>query len=139
TIEKMLTSISPEIAGLLQLSFATVGKDKDAGFDLKKNLIGNLGDDFILLQKKPGSNSSAALNSPPSLTLVASPNTDQLLQALKASASLLPLASMDSTVREREFLGHRMYSVPLPDGLSVDTGKPLKRHLTFAGSGGYVA
>jgi hypothetical protein len=139
TFENMLTSISPEIAGVLQLSFATVGKDKDSNFDLKKNLIGNLGDDFITFEKKPRSNSPANGNSPPSITLIASPNTDQLVQALNASASLLPLASADSTVRERQFLGRRLYSVPLPDGLAPDTGKPFKRSISFAGSGGYVA
>ncbi|MCI0539925.1 MAG: hypothetical protein L0Z50_32360 [Verrucomicrobiales bacterium] len=139
TFESMLTSISPEMAGVLQLGFATIGKDKDSNFDLKKNLIGNLGDDFIFYERRPPLNAPADATSPPSITLIASPHTDQLVQALKASTSLLPVASADLTVHEREFLGRRIYSVPLPDAAGFGTGQPLKRSFNFAGSGGYVA
>ena len=140
TLEKMLTNVSPAIAGLLQLGFETVGKEKDPGFDLKKNLVGNLGDDFIFFRKKPQSNSPADANSSPSITLIASPHTDQLVHALKAARGLLPLASMESTVHEREFLGRRVYSVPLPDPAPPNgTAKQHKRSFTFAAAGGYVA
>jgi hypothetical protein len=45
TIEATIAEISPELSGFLQMGLAAAGKDKDPNFDLKKSLIGNLGDD----------------------------------------------------------------------------------------------
>jgi len=45
-------------------------KQADPAYDLRKDLIGNLGDDWISYQKAPRGNSAAELNSPPSLPLL---------------------------------------------------------------------
>jgi len=139
TLESMLASIMPELASILQMSLDMAGKEKDPNFDLKKDLIGNLGDDFVIVEKKPRSSSLADLGSPPELILIGSPNAEKLANALKATASILPVTSGDAGLNEREFLGRKVYSMTLPSNPSPDGSKPINRTFNFAASGGYVA
>lgn len=141
TVENMLTSISPELSGLLQMGLQAAGKEKDPEFDLKKALIGNLGDDFISIQQAPKSANAADLADPPTLLLAGSPNPEQLVQGLKAATALMPLMGGEPTLKEREFLGRKIYSVSLPSGGEADepTNSPAPRTFTFVASGGYAA
>jgi len=52
----MLAEISPQSVNTLNFildTANTAAKDKDPSFDIKKNLIGNLGDDIITYEKTP--------------------------------------------------------------------------------------
>ena len=89
-LEKTLVEISPQFGGFFKLMFDNAGKDKDPNFDMRRELVGNLGDDFITYQKNPKGNSLAELNSPPSLFLIGSSNAEKLAGAIKMVASLLP-------------------------------------------------
>jgi hypothetical protein len=137
TLENMLVEISPQFGGVFKLMFENVGKDKDPNFDMRRELVGNLGDDLITFQKNPRSNTFSDLNSPPSLYLIGSPNSDKLAGALKMLASLLPTAL--SNVKEREFLGRKIYSLSLPPTPKPDGSGTIERSLSYAASGGYVA
>lgn len=139
TIESMLTAISPEMVALFQMGIATVGKDKDPNFDLKKSLIGNLGDDFISFEKNPRTLEPEDLNAPPSIFLIGSPNPEKLVEAVRAAMSLMPPAPGDGGIRERDFLGRKIYSLALPDAGDQDGVPAGKRSLNFASSAGYVA
>ncbi|MHB8521550.1 MAG: hypothetical protein ACYDH9_12440 [Limisphaerales bacterium] len=136
TLETMINEISPELSGLLQMTLGAAGKDKDPNFDLKKSLIGNLGDDFITYQRSPRGLTLAALSSPPSILLLGSPNTEQLVQSLKMGASLV---SPTQPAKEREFKGRKIYSFPLPPTPTPDGSQPTERNLNFAAGGGYLA
>jgi hypothetical protein len=138
TLEAMIASVSPEIAGLFQMTLSTIGKDKDPNFDLKKGLIGNLGDDFIAVEKSPRTTTLADLGSPPALFLIGSPNSEKLAQAVNVGASLFSAAA-GVTPQEREFLGRKIYSLTLPTPPGPDAEKGAKLSLSFASSGGYVA
>jgi hypothetical protein len=142
TLENMLTSISPELAGLLQIGIQTAGKERDPDFDLRKALVGNLGDDFISLQKNPKSSSLSDLSAPPSLYLVGSAGPEQLVQGMKAATGLIPLAGGEPDVKEREFLGRKIYSLALSPGSAGDEPKGMTtgpRQFNFAASAGYAA
>jgi hypothetical protein len=132
-LETTLVALSPQMGGVIKLIMETAGKDKDPDFDLRKALVANLGDDFILFQKSPKAINPADLASPPSLFLVGSPNADQIAGAIKTISSLIP--SESGTVKEREFLGRKIYSMPLPS----ESGRQGERNLSFAASAGYVA
>src|SRR5207302_1072564 len=115
-------------------------KDKDSGFDVRKNLIGNLGDDYISDTKAPRGSSIAQLKSPPSLFLMASPNPEQLTAALKNIFVFMGQGGGAPT--EREFLGRKIYSIVMPNMPlpMADAGKPSGPHtLNYTASGGYVA
>jgi hypothetical protein len=142
TVQSVLNDISPQLLSGLNFmldSANTAAKEKDPGFDIKKDLFGNLGDDFIVYQKAPGGASAADLNAAPSLYLIGSPQPERLAAALK---SVLVLFSQQAgSPKEREFLGRKIYSVPLPP-MPNSAADPLKappRMLSYAASGGYLA
>jgi hypothetical protein len=137
TLEKMVTDMMPQAGGALNLMFQTVGKDKDPNFDLKRELFGNLGDDLITFQKNPKGTSLAELSSPPSLYLIGSANAEKLAAALKLIATLLPQPM--NAVKEREFLGHKIYSLSLGPGFNPDGTPGPERTLNFTAGGGYLA
>jgi hypothetical protein len=137
-LEATLAEISPDLNGLLQATLQAVGKEKDENFDFKKALLGSLGDDWVFYRKKPTNATPAALKSPPSITLVGSPNPEGLVQALRAASSVLPTAGGE--IRETEFLGRKIYSLVFPASGATggkEDGAPPK--FCFAAAGGYVA
>jgi len=138
TIESTLTSISPQMGGLLQMTLGAAGKDKDPNFDLKKQLIGNLGDDVISYEKAPTGTSIEQLASPPSIVLVGSPNAEQLAAAIRTGSGFLVPATGDKPM-EREFLGKKIFMLPMPPTMSADGKRPVERSLHYVASGGYVA
>lgn len=137
TLESMVNAISPEMMAIVQMGLATVGKDKDPNFDLKKALIGNLGDDFIAFEKNPRSATLDAFSAPPALFLVGSPNAEKLVQGLKAATGIMPLPPGEGGLRERDFLGRKIYTVSFSPPAAE--GAAGRSSLSFAASGGYVA
>lgn len=142
TFEKMLGDLSPQSLSAVNLILDTAGaqaKLADPGFDLRKALIGNLGDDIISYERAPRDNTPAELQSPPSLLLLGSPNPQQLAVALKHLFVIFPRGD---TPAEREFLGRKIFSVPLPPLPFMVAGASRltpARTLSCAASGGYVA
>jgi hypothetical protein len=137
-VEAMLLDISPQMGGFLQLMFNNLGKDKDPDFDFKKAVIGNLGDDFITYQKPARGTTPVELESPPTITLIGSPSPEQLVTALRTVSSMIPSES-GGVVKEREFLGKKIFSIQLPPVAVPGSAKPLERALNFSSSGGYLA
>ena len=135
-LRKIVSDISPQAIGGLDFMLGSAeakAKEKDPDFDLKKNLFGNLGDDFITYQKAPRGDTLASLAAPPTLYLVGSPHPEQLANALNA---LLVLAGQDTTPTSRDFLGRKVYSMPLPTpGMSTASSNQL----SYVSSGGYLA
>ena len=52
-LESMLSEVSPQLGGFLQMSISALGKDKDPNFDFKKAFVGNLGDDYVTSRSSP--------------------------------------------------------------------------------------
>ena len=136
-METMIGEISPQMSGVLRMLIGSVGKDKDPDFDFRKSFVGNLGDDLITFQRGPRSATLADLDSPPTLVLVGSPNADQLLSALRTGSSLLP--AEPESLKERDFLGRKIYSLPMPTPALPGGVPATERSVQFAASGGYVA
>jgi hypothetical protein len=142
TLEKMLNDLSPQALSVVNLILDTANaraKQDDPGFDLKKALLGNLGDDIITYERAPRGNSPAELQFPPSLLLLGSPNPEQLAVALKRLFVFFPQGDAPA---EREFLGRKIFSVPVPPNPFSMTAPPRPtppRTLSCAASGGYVA
>jgi hypothetical protein len=132
TIETMANEIMPGTLSFLTAQIEAGLKEKDANFDFKKGFIGNLGDDVVMYQKAPRAKTMEALASAPSLTLVASPNAEQLVQTLRGLMVMLP-PQISGELKEREFAGKKIYSLPLP---MPDT---KERSLNLTASGGYLA
>ena len=127
-IESMLNDLNPQYSSVINFVLQTAGKDKDEKYDLKSELLGNLGDDIIHYEKAPQGNTLADLNSAPSLFLIGSPNPGNLAAALKTGLGFL------GAIKEREFLGRKIYTLT-----PTTQGAVAPRSFNFAGSGGYVA
>jgi hypothetical protein len=136
TIHKIAADTSPGSVGGIDFMIGSAEKaaqEKDPTFDIQKNLFGNLGDDLITYQKNPKSASFEDISSPPSIYLIGSPNPEQLGNAIK---SLLVLYQQPTT---REFLGHKIYSVPVPSAPGPK-GEPRPAHsIGYTFNNGYVA
>jgi hypothetical protein len=140
TLEKTLKDISPQWLNSLNMALEmanTNAKEKNAGFDVRKTLIGNLGDDMITYEKAA---KGADPNSGPSIFLLGSPKPEDLAAALKTIFTLLnPTAASPS---EREFLGRKIFSMPapsLPIPMMGATKPSAPKTLSYSASGGYVA
>ncbi len=127
-LERVVTDLNPEMAGILKLIIENVGKDKDPNFDLRKQVFGNIGADFVTIQKAPRGTAVADLSSPPALFLIGSPKPEALLQALLTVNPLPP--------KEREFLGRKIYSLSGIPGLPAAGGVG---QMSFSTTGGYLA
>jgi hypothetical protein len=138
--EKMLADISPAALNSINFMLDTANaaaQQKDPNFDIRKNLIGNLGDDFISYQKTPRGTTLADLNSAPSLFLFASPNAEPAASALKSAGALM--GAQDNAPSARDFLGRKIYTITLPPRYTPGAAAPAPRALYCAASGGYVA
>jgi hypothetical protein len=142
-LEKMVNDISPQwMSGINFLieTANTAAREKDPGFDIRKSLIGNLGDDVITYRKAPRGNSLAELKSSPAIALIGSPQPEQFAVALRSLTGFIAQQAGISP-EQREFLGRKIYSIPLRSlGLPMPAGaSSMPATLSFAASGGYVA
>lgn len=140
TLLKMLSDVSPVALASLN-SFIDIAnssaQQQDPNFDIRKNLIGNLGDDWISYQKKPVGTTLADLDRAPSIFIFASAHPDQAALAVK---SLMGLgASQENAPPTRDFLGRKIYTIPLRPGAASGSATPTSRSLYCTASGGYVA
>lgn len=137
-LQKMLGNISPGYLAMLNGGIDTanaMAQQKDPDFDLRKNFLANLGDDFISYQKAPAGKSITDLNNPPSLFLIGSPNPDRVVLALN---SISVMFGGSSTIPPRDFMGRKIYTVNIP-GRSPGAGAAAATPLFCASGNGYVA
>lgn len=136
TLEKMIRDLSPQGISTINFILDTANEAarlKDPTFDIRKSLLGNLGDDIITYERRPGSGSGGEAGSPASLFLLGSPNPDQLVVAVKSILVFVTQSAEEPA--EREFLGRKIFSVQLPP--TPLTSGPIT--LSYAATSGYVA
>jgi hypothetical protein len=133
TLEAMLVEASPQIGGMLKLTVDAIGKDKDPGFDFRKQFVANLGDDIISWQAsdKGGTNAAAPV------ALIGSPKPDELAGALKLLMGMVPpdVAKLEET----EIAGKKVWSMVLPTGAAGPGAAMAPQSIAFAGGAGYLA
>ena len=140
-LEKMLGDISPVLGASLNsaVNMANANARKnDPDFDLRKNLIANLGDDFISYQKAPTGTSLKDINNAPSLYLIGVEKGDLAATAIKDLLSLT-MTRRQKTPDPRNFQGHKIYTMPLPGQRVAGAGSAAARALYISSSSGYVA
>ncbi len=131
TLQKMLGEISPMALASLNSFIAIANssaQQQDPDFDIRKNIIGNLGDDWMSYEKKPTGTTLAELNQPPSIFIFASPHPDQIALALKSVMGLG--ASADNPAPTRDFLGRKIYTIPLSPGARRKRHSPRRVRFT---------
>jgi hypothetical protein len=135
---KMVNAVYPNGLDSVINMANSLGRQKDPGFDIRRSLIGNLGDDFISYQKAPTGTSLQDLNHAPSLFLSGAANADQAVLAMKNVAAML--GGQQSAADPRDFLGRKIYTFSLPSSLGLGGSSGAASHSLYcAASGGYVA
>jgi len=138
-LQKTLGGISPGVLGSLNgfIDMAnSLAQQKDASFDLRKDLIGNLGDDWISYEKGPAGTTLDELNQTHGLLLFAAANPTQALLAFKTTAALY--APQEGAPAPRDFLGHTIYTLALR-AQTTAAGATAANALYCSVNSGYVA
>ena len=139
-LEKMFANISPLALNSLN-SFLDIANSNvqrlDPNFDVRKNLIGNLGDDWMSYQKKASGTTLADLNNAPSIFIFAASNPDQTALAIKNIMALA--SSQENPPQTRDFLGRKIHTIPLPSRRAFATNTMASHSLYCTVSGGYIA
>jgi hypothetical protein len=130
-LESTLAQVNPTYAKLLDDAFELAGKAGDDKYDLKTELLASLGDDIITYERSPSDATLPDLQDPPDILLIGSPNPWKLGVAIK---TVMGLVVRSGEIKDREFLGRRIYSATLPVSL-----KGGGHDYYFAASSGYVA
>jgi hypothetical protein len=139
-LEKMFADISPlalnSLNSFLNIANSNVQRD-DPNFDIRKNLIGNLGDDWMSYQKRASGTTPADLNNISSIFIFAASNPDQTALAIKNIMALA--SSQENPPQTRDFLGRKIYTIPLPSRHALTTNTITSSSLYCTVSGGYIA
>lgn len=141
-LERMMTVVSPEWTMTMQsiLQVATdSGRAAEPGLDVKKALVENLGDDFMILRRKTQSIEAGVVKASAVLYLIGSPQPEALMQAVQRA--LLFMAS-ETEPQTREFLGRTIHTIPLPS-IPLPLGEvavaPIGSKLHYAATSSYLA
>jgi hypothetical protein len=135
-LEGTVYSILPTARSVVELMFQSVGKDQDPNYDLRRELIGNLGDDVMILEPGPTTNKLDRLDSASTLILIGTASPDKVAGALRTLSALLPPPM--NLLREREVDGRKVYSLALPGDDGAGAGAPTK-WFSFGAGAGYLA
>jgi len=131
TLTSALNEVSPMIMSVTDYFLKNadeLGRQDDGKFDMRRQLIENFSDDLISFEKKPRDPSNAA----PSLVMIGSKAPEDMAAALKVLFSAM---SSGSPVKEREFLGRKIYAVnTLRPQMDPTNLKRAKMHLSYTTS-----
>ena len=139
TLTSSMNEIAPQIMGMVDYFLSTaneLGKLKDENFDLRRQLIGNLGDDVISFGKKPRSAELADLMNPPEIMMIGSKKAEEMVSALKLTFGAF--TGRGKPPEEREFLGRKIYTVTTTAAPQLDPTNIKAQKLHLSHSGGYV-
>ena len=137
TLEQMLMGISPMMAAGLTTMIDQAGKVRNPNFDFRRQFIGNLGDDFMVIQKPPQEFTLSALSTPPTLYLVGSGNPPALLDALVTAQGAMGMMGMKP--KEEEFLGKRVIAIPAGPKMGPDGKVAGQQTIYITTARGYMA
>lgn len=143
TLEKSVAEISPQALNILNFVLDTANaasQEKIPGFDVRKNLIGNLGDDLVTYTKILPPAEGVKTSAPARLVLVSSPKAEELATSLRSV--LVFVTTQAGPPAEREFLGRKIFTVQVPSVAALANPampNPGPQKLHYAASGSYVA
>lgn len=110
SLEESVAELSPILGGMMNVALRE--SEQGLGFNIREDILGNLGDDLIAIGFPPRSSRFEDLISAPTLTLLGSPNPMSLAQTLIKATGLIP--SEENPLSKKEFQGKTIYSFAIP-------------------------
>lgn len=118
-LEESVADLSPILGGMMNALLHET--EQGLGFDIRKDIFANLGDDLIVISFPPFSSRFEDLISAPTLTLLGSPNPKVLAQTLVKATGLIP--SEENALSRQEFHGKTIYSFTMPGLPFIESGQ----------------
>ena len=118
-LEESVAELSPILGGMMNAVLSET--EQGLGFNLRKDIFGNLGDDLMVIGFSPRSSRFEDLVSAPTLTLLGSPNPKALAQTLVKATGLIP--SEKNSLSRKEFQGKTIYSFTMPGLPFIESGQ----------------
>lgn len=119
-LEESVVELSPILGGMMNALLRE--SEQGLGFNIRKDVFANLGDDLIVIGFPPRSSKFEDLISAPTLTLLGSPNPKTLAQTLVKATGLIP--SKENSLSRKEFQGKTIYSFAIPALPFREIGQP---------------
>ncbi len=119
-LEESVAELSPILGGMMNALLRE--SEQGLGFNIREDILGNLGDDLIVIGFPPRSSRFEDLISAPTLTLLGSPNPKALAQTLVKATGLIP--SEENSLTKKEFQGKTIYSFTIPGLPFMESGQP---------------
>lgn len=138
TLTNALNAVTPAIMSTADWILNTAeeaGRVTNPGFDLRKQLIGNLGNDLMAFQTPPRVAGDGKPSAPPNLLLIGAQNSAEMADALKV---LLAALAGGPPPQGREFYGRVIYTVTPMDEAQPAPANQRYRALHLGAGGGYV-
>ena len=138
-LQKSIAASFPGALGTLNGVIDTanaLAQQRNPAFDVRKDLIGNLGDDWLSYEKGPAGTSLDELNHPRGVFLFAAANPEQAVLAFKTVAALN--APQDGVPEPQQFMGHAIHAIALHPQVSL-AGASVQNLIYCTISSGYVA
>lgn len=118
-LEESVAELSPILGGMMNAVLRE--SEQGLGFNIRKDILGNLGDDLIAIGFPQRSSRFEDLISAPTLTLLSSPNPKALAQTLVKATGLIP--SEENALSRQEFQGKTIYSFAIPGLPFMESGQ----------------
>jgi hypothetical protein len=110
-LESSLKRVSPQLGDLARITVESAGQVFDPNFNLQRDLVGNLGDDFITFTLPPTGTNLLQLSRSGRVQLVGSPNPARLTSGWKALEALVHMQAGALEFSERTGPGGRKVMV----------------------------
>lgn len=88
-LEASLKRISPQLSDLARITVESAGQVFDPNFNLQRDLMGSLGNDFISITLAPTGTNLLQLSNPGRIQMIGSPNPGRLVGGWKALEALV--------------------------------------------------
>lgn len=98
--ESALSSISPEVGSVVRLVLDTIGKDQDPAIDFRKQVLDNLGDDFVVYDNSAPPKTTKSLEQFGQVVVVGARDSKALLAGVRALFSIAPNAGDKEALKE---------------------------------------
>jgi hypothetical protein len=106
-LEASLKRISPQLSDLARITVESAGQVFDPNFNLQRDLVGGLGNDFITITLPPSGTNLVQLGNPGRIQMVGSPNPARLVSGWKALEALVHMQAGALEFSERTGAGGR--------------------------------
>ena len=106
-LEASLKRISPKLSELARITVESAGQVFDPNFNLQRDLVGGLGNDFVTITLPPSGTNLMQLGNPGRIQMVGSPNPARLVSGWKALEALVHMQAGALEFSQRTGAGGR--------------------------------